>query len=86
MHGTPQDGNPVGSSDSRRLGLQRRLARHVKGCPGTTGCFNRPLRDALSFPPGKADQSQLSSPWSKGETELWVDWSGTKQKVRWVRN
>ena len=49
-----------------------------------TGCLNRPLRDALSFPAGKADQSQLSSPWSRGEIEMWVDRLGTEWKVRWV--
>lgn len=49
-----------------------------------TGCLNRPLRDALSFPAGKADQSQLSSPWSRGEIEMWVDRFGTEWKVKWV--
>lgn len=49
-----------------------------------TRCLNRPLRDALSFPAGKADQSQLSSPWSRGEIEMRVDWFGTEWKVRWV--
>lgn len=34
-------------------------------CNRITRCLNRPLRDALSFPAGKADQSQLSSPWSR---------------------
>lgn len=81
------DEDLVGNYDSRRLGKQRRSARHVKAvleqlCNHITHCLNRPLRDALSFPAGKADQSQLSSPWSRGEIEMWVDWSGTEGKVR----
>lgn len=41
-----------------------------KRCNRITRCLNRPVRDALSFPAGKADQSQPSSPSWVGEREF----------------
>lgn len=74
-----RDEDLVGNYDSRRLGKQRRFGPSREKAVleqlrnRITRCLNRPLRDALSFPAGKADQSQLSSPWSRGEIEMWVE-------------
>lgn len=41
-------------------------------CNHIACCLNRPLRDAPSFPAGKADQSHLSSPWSQWGMKMLV--------------